>query len=67
MVAKSYQSLEQLSDIYTVNGKKYVKVRLKSGAEKQVRFYSDIEYAKLYPEDKETAAAPVNDPYYFQG
>lgn len=64
MVAKSYQSLEQLSDIYAINSKKYVKVRLKSGAEKQVRWYSDIEYAKLYPEDKVTAAAPINDPYY---
>ena len=64
MVAKSYQQLEIISDIYTVNNKKYVQVKLKNGNTKQVRFYSDIEYAKLYPEDKETAAAPVNDPYY---
>lgn len=53
MVAKSYQNLEQVSDVYTINGRKYVKVRMASGATKQVRFYSDAEYARMYPSDHE--------------
>ena len=49
--AKSYQSLEILGEPYELNGKMYVKVQAKSGA-KQVRWYTDREYAKMYPEDK---------------
>lgn len=49
LVAKSYQGLEQICEPYTVNGRMYVKVRTKSGAEKQVRAYSEKEFAKLYP------------------
>ena len=56
-VAKSYQSLEILCDPYTLDkGRQYVKVRTKSGENKQVRWYSDAEYAKLYPEAKTEAA-----------
>lgn len=50
-VAKSYHALEQTCEPYEVSGKMYVKVRMKSGAEKQVRWYTDQEWAKLYPED----------------
>lgn len=49
MVAKSYQNLEQVSDVYICNGKRYVKVRLNNGTIKQVRFYSEQEYRKMYP------------------
>lgn len=49
LVAKSYQGLEQICEPYTVNGRMYVKVRTKSGTEKQVRAYSEKEFAKLYP------------------
>lgn len=49
--AKSYQNLEVLGEPYELNGKMYVKVQAKSGA-KQVRWYTDREYAKMYPEDK---------------
>ena len=52
MVAKSYQNLEQVGEPYTLNHKKYIKVRTKSGILKQVRFYSEAEYLKMYPEDK---------------
>ena len=48
MVAKSYQNMEIVSDVYMVSGRKYVKVRDNKGAEKQVRWYSDAEYAKMY-------------------
>ena len=52
LVAKSYENLEQLTDPYEVNGKMYVKVRMKNGQPKQVRAYSEKEYAKYNPEVK---------------
>lgn len=61
MVAKSYQNLEIVSDIYTVNGRTYVKVRLGNGADKQVRWYSDKEYERLYGEK---VVDHSNDPFY---
>ena len=63
MVAKSYQGLEIATDVYAgANGRTYVKVRLGNGTLKQVRWYSDKEYARMYG-----AAAEVdhsNDPFY---
>lgn len=47
-VAKSYIGLKQVGEPYKVNNKMYVKVIMKSGAEKQVRWYTDAEYVKLY-------------------
>lgn len=52
LVAKSYQSLEQLSEVFAEAGKKYVMVRLKSGKEKKVRWYTEKEYSRLYPDHK---------------
>ena len=60
MVAKSYQALEIVKEPYEVEGRNYVQVKTKSGAIKQVRWYSDKEYARMYGE-------PVDhkkDPYY---
>lgn len=52
-VAKSFQSFEMLTEPYIVSGKQYIKVRNpKTGTERQVRWYSASEYAKLYPEMK---------------
>lgn len=52
-VAKSYQNLEILCEPYTLDkGRQYVKVRTKNGENKQVRWYTDAEYAKMYPEAK---------------
>lgn len=48
LVAKSYQSLEQIGEPYTINGRMYVKVRTKSGTEKQVRAYSEKEFIRLW-------------------
>lgn len=57
MVAKSYQSMEIVSDVYEVSGRTYVRVRDNKGAERQVRWYNDKEYAKMY-------GTPTSDPYY---
>lgn len=62
-VAKSYKELEQLTEPYIVSGRYYVKVRMKNGSEKQVRFYNEREYAKMYPEEV-AIAAPANDKLY---
>lgn len=48
MVAKSYQNLKQLSEPYKKDGKMYISVEMKSGKAKEVRWYSDAEYAKMY-------------------
>ena len=61
-VAKSYQNLKQLSEPYEHNGKMYVTIETKSGHCKDVRWYNDKEYAKMYPD-----AVPEDkskDPYY---
>lgn len=59
-VAKSYQGLEIVREPYTVNGKMYVQVKMANGNSKQVRWYSDREYAKYYGEPVDH----TNDPFY---
>ena len=49
-VAKSYQELEIVGDVFISSGRQYVNVKLKSGKLKTVRWYSDAEYRKMYPE-----------------
>lgn len=51
MVAKSYQNLEVVGDVFTTKGRKYVQVRTKTGALKTVRWYTEKEYAKMYPDE----------------
>lgn len=49
MVAKSFQSYAVVSEVYTVNGRQYVKVQNpKNGSTRQVRWYSEDEYNKMY-------------------
>lgn len=62
MVAKSYQELEIVGDVFVSSGRQYVNVRLKSGKLKSVRFYSEAEYKKMYP-DATPAVARSADPY----
>ena len=64
-VAKSFQSYEILTpEPYIVSGRQYVRVRNpKTGTERQVRWYSESEYAKLYPEAKENVIQ-VQDTYF---
>lgn len=49
MVAKSYQGLKQAGEPFEENKRMYVFVITKSGTQKKVRWYSDKEYAKMYP------------------
>ena len=51
-VAKSYQSLPICGEPYEKNGRKYVVVECKNGHRKEVRWYTDAEYAKMYPQDE---------------
>lgn len=61
-VAKSYQELEIVGDVFVSSGRQYVNVKLKSGKLKTVRWYSDAEYRKMYPEA--VAVDRSADPYY---
>lgn len=61
-VAKSYQELEIVGDVFVSSGRQYVNVKLKSGKLKTVRWYSDSEYRKMYPEA--VAVDRSTDPYY---
>jgi hypothetical protein len=50
MVAPSFQNFEQLNEPYEVSGKMYIRVRNpKTGTERQVRWYTNAEYAKAFP------------------
>ena len=60
-VAKSYQELEIVGDVFVSSGRQYVNVKLKSGKLKTVRWYSDAEYRKMYPEA--VAIARSADPF----
>ena len=49
MVAKSFQNMTQVCDPYEKNGRAYVKVlNENTGKEREVRWYTDAEYAKMY-------------------
>lgn len=61
-VAKSYQELEIIGDVFVSSGRQYVNVKLKSGKLKTVRWYSDAEYRKMYPEA--VAVDRSADPYF---
>ena len=51
MVAKSFQSMKQLGEPFLENDKTYVQVKNeKTGTVRKVRWYTKIEYAKMYGE-----------------
>ena len=51
MVAKSFQSMQQLGEPFLENDKMYVQVKNeKTGTVRKVRWYTEIEYAKMYGE-----------------
>ena len=59
MVAKTFQTMTQLCEPYLVGNKMYVKVKNeKTGTIRQVRWYTEAEYAKLYPEATPAEANP---------
>lgn len=62
MVAKSFQNMEMLSEPYEKSGKMYIKVRNpKTGTERQVRWYTEKEYNKMYPGEKISADSQISE------
>lgn len=58
-VAKTFQSYEFISEPFSVGNKQYIKVRHpKTKNSRQVRWYTEQEFRKLYPEEE------IKDPYY---
>lgn len=57
-VAKSYQDLPKVGEVFFSSGKSYINVRLKNGNIKTVRTYTEKEFARMYPEEKVPAASP---------
>ena len=53
MVAKSYQNLEIIGEPFSSKGRLYVQVKTKSDVLKTVRWYSEKEYARMYPNEPE--------------
>ena len=61
MVAKSFQSMTQLGDPYESAGRMYVQVRNeKTGTIRQVRWYTEKEYAAMYGEAVPATAVNTN-------
>lgn len=56
MVAKSYQSLPLQGEPFIENGKTYIFVIQNNKTTKKVRWYTDKEYAKLYPNEIASSA-----------
>lgn len=56
--AKSYANLTLLTEPYYRNGRQYVKVLTKKNIEKEVRWYSENEYEKMYGETSVKEEAP---------
>lgn len=51
MVAKSYQGWATYGEPFEENKRMYIVVITDRGAHKKVRWYTDAEYAKMYPEE----------------
>lgn len=60
-VAKSYSGFRQINKPFKKDGKMYVTVVTDKGLQKVVRWYSDSEYARMYPDVK---IDKTKDPYY---
>lgn len=62
MVAKSYQKMKQVGEPYAKeNGRIYVKVKnTTTGAIKEVRWYNETEYARMYPGEAVSDKLNVN-------
>lgn len=60
MVAPSFQSYKVIGDVYISGGKKYIQVQHPRTLNvRQVRWYEDAEYAKLYPEKSQEVATKM--------
>lgn len=66
MVAKSYQSLKQIGEPYTKNGKQYVVVlNEKTGNKREVRWYTNEEYVKYYGNKPDKATKSQKEVFGF--
>lgn len=65
MVAKSFQAMEIITEPYISNGRYYVKVRNpKTNTKRQVRWYSEAEYKRMYPDEKITGEKVSETPKF---
>ena len=55
-VAKTYQTWALVCEPYEKNKRMYVRARSPKGAEKEVRWYSEGEYARMYPDAAPTTS-----------
>ena len=51
MVAKTYQKFDTIGDPFKESGREYIYIN-KDGTKKKVRWYSDSEYNRLYPDEQ---------------
>lgn len=58
-VAKSYKDLPRHGEPYEKNGRMYVVVECKNGKYKEVRWYTEQEYAKMYPDEKSSSGTGI--------
>ncbi len=52
MVAKTYQGKPLIGEPFIENGKSYIFISSTAGKQKKVRWYTEKEYYKMYPEEK---------------
>lgn len=64
MVAKTYQGLPFVGEVYTVGKNSYINVLTKKGVEKRVRWYTVDEYCKMYPDANREELLKEYDPYW---
>ena len=63
-VAKSYEKLERVGDPFNERGRMYVNVVTPKGI-KKVRWYSDVEYRRMYPDAPERNIMDFNAKHAF--
>lgn len=56
-VAKSFQKYTLIGEPYKKNGRQYIVIRYADGHDREVRWYTDAEYAKLYPAESPSTAS----------
>lgn len=60
-VAKSYQRCDIMGEPFVKNGRQYVTIETPFGAMKNVRWYSDAEYTRLYGKNEPKQSKPLRD------
>ena len=64
-VAKTYKEWEKVGEIYILNNKQYIKAKHpNTGNLRQIRVYSDAEYKRMYPNEKNVEKKDSNTPRF---